>query len=170
MCAWNERETRALVVRRACSRRLETSAASVPEFSSCVDLRCASGIKHARNDAWLPASQAGGTEKSCASVCACLCAIWVQRGHHPGETGMNQMEVSSEELRSLPPRPRLLPAAPPKRRFARLGRKPSDGPQQWVWNKLWTNSFFFLFLLCCCFSWRQILFFFFRANILFVTL
>lgn len=58
--------------------RLETSAASVPEFSSCVDLGCASWTKHARNDAWLPASQAGRTrEESCASGFACLCAIWV---------------------------------------------------------------------------------------------
>lgn len=48
--------------------RLETSAASVPEFSSCVDPRWASGIKHARNDAWFPASQAGGTWEFCVSV------------------------------------------------------------------------------------------------------
>lgn len=139
-----------LAAASAAGWRLETSAASVPEFSSCVDPRCASGIKHARNDAWLPASQAGGTrEKSCASVRACLCATWVQRGHHTGQTGMNHMEVSSEELRSLPPRPPLLPAASPKRRFARLGRKSSDGPQKWVWNKLCNSSLFFenLFLL-----------------------
>lgn len=47
-----------------------------------------------------------------------------------GQTGMNHMEISSEELRSLPPRPPLLPAATPKRRFARLERKTSDGPQK----------------------------------------
>uniref|UniRef100_A0A674P2U8 Si:ch211-176g6.2 n=1 Tax=Takifugu rubripes TaxID=31033 RepID=A0A674P2U8_TAKRU len=39
------------------------------------------------------------------------------------------MKISSEELRSLPPRPPLLPAVLPKRRFARLGRKTSDGSQ-----------------------------------------
>ncbi|XP_071329288.1 ras-associating and dilute domain-containing protein [Trachinotus anak] len=39
---------------------------------------------------------------------------------------MNQMK----ELRSLPPRPPSLPAAPPRRRFVKLGRKTSDGPQQ----------------------------------------
>ncbi|XP_051795825.1 ras-associating and dilute domain-containing protein-like isoform X1 [Acanthochromis polyacanthus] len=43
---------------------------------------------------------------------------------------MNQMKISSEELRSLPPRPQSLPAASPKRRFVRLGRKTSDGSQQ----------------------------------------
>ncbi|XP_029691837.1 ras-associating and dilute domain-containing protein isoform X1 [Takifugu rubripes] len=42
---------------------------------------------------------------------------------------MNHMKISSEELRSLPPRPPLLPAVLPKRRFARLGRKTSDGSQ-----------------------------------------
>ncbi|XP_018534125.1 ras-associating and dilute domain-containing protein isoform X1 [Lates calcarifer] len=39
---------------------------------------------------------------------------------------MNRMKFSSEELRSLPPRP----PASPKRRFVRLGRKTSDGSQQ----------------------------------------
>ncbi|XP_028263518.1 ras-associating and dilute domain-containing protein-like [Parambassis ranga] len=43
---------------------------------------------------------------------------------------MNQMKNSSEELRALPPRPPSLPAASPKRRFVRLGRKASDGSQQ----------------------------------------
>ncbi|XP_008291037.1 ras-associating and dilute domain-containing protein [Stegastes partitus] len=43
---------------------------------------------------------------------------------------MNQMKNSPEELRSLPPRPQSLPAASPKRRFVRLGRKTSDGSQQ----------------------------------------
>uniref|UniRef100_A0A3Q3KQR6 Ras-associating and dilute domain-containing protein-like n=1 Tax=Mastacembelus armatus TaxID=205130 RepID=A0A3Q3KQR6_9TELE len=43
---------------------------------------------------------------------------------------MNQMKLSSEELRALPPRPPSLPAASPKRRFVRLGRKTSDGSQQ----------------------------------------
>ncbi|CAN9508889.1 unnamed protein product [Ophioblennius macclurei] len=37
---------------------------------------------------------------------------------------MSQMKNSSEDVRSLPPRP---PAASPKRRFVRLGRKTSDG-------------------------------------------
>ncbi|XP_070708151.1 ras-associating and dilute domain-containing protein [Pempheris klunzingeri] len=40
---------------------------------------------------------------------------------------MNQMTLSSEELRSLPPRPPTLPS--PKRRFVKLGRKTSDGSQ-----------------------------------------
>ncbi|KAM4524470.1 ras-associating and dilute domain-containing protein isoform 1-T1 [Odontesthes bonariensis] len=43
---------------------------------------------------------------------------------------MNEMKNSSEELRSLPPRPPGFPAASTKRRFARLGRKTSDGSQQ----------------------------------------
>ncbi|KAL7373148.1 hypothetical protein ABVT39_028345 [Epinephelus coioides] len=43
---------------------------------------------------------------------------------------MNQMKFSSEELRSLPPRPPGLPAASAKRRFVKLGRKTSDGSQQ----------------------------------------
>ncbi|KAK5851315.1 hypothetical protein PBY51_002118 [Eleginops maclovinus] len=43
---------------------------------------------------------------------------------------MNQMRCSSEELRSLPPRPPNLPAASPKRRFAKPGRKTSDGSHQ----------------------------------------
>ncbi|KAM9336593.1 ras-associating and dilute domain-containing protein [Symphorus nematophorus] len=43
---------------------------------------------------------------------------------------MNHMKLSSEELRSLPPRPPGLPAASPKRRFVKLGRKTSDGSQQ----------------------------------------
>ncbi|XP_029311731.1 ras-associating and dilute domain-containing protein [Cottoperca gobio] len=43
---------------------------------------------------------------------------------------MHQMKFSSEELRSLPPRPPILPAASPKRRFVKLGRKTSDGSQQ----------------------------------------
>ncbi|XP_035527695.1 ras-interacting protein 1 [Morone saxatilis] len=43
---------------------------------------------------------------------------------------MNQMAFFSEELRSLPPRPPILPAASPKRRFVKLGRKTSDGSQQ----------------------------------------
>ncbi|KAM3592333.1 uncharacterized protein V6R79_016753 [Siganus canaliculatus] len=42
---------------------------------------------------------------------------------------MNQMNVSAEELRSLPPRPPLLPAASSKRRFVQLRRKTSDGSQ-----------------------------------------
>nr|XP_046232941.1 ras-associating and dilute domain-containing protein isoform X2 [Scatophagus argus] len=42
---------------------------------------------------------------------------------------MNQMKLSSEELRSLPPRPPIFPAASPKRRFVKLGRT-SDGSQQ----------------------------------------
>uniref|UniRef100_A0A3Q3W3Z8 Uncharacterized protein n=1 Tax=Mola mola TaxID=94237 RepID=A0A3Q3W3Z8_MOLML len=42
---------------------------------------------------------------------------------------MNQMKLSSEELRSLPPRPPTLSAASPKRRFVRLGRTTSDGSQ-----------------------------------------
>ncbi|XP_034564590.1 ras-associating and dilute domain-containing protein-like [Notolabrus celidotus] len=46
------------------------------------------------------------------------------------QTGMNQMELSSEELRSLPPRPPIIPAASPKRRFVKVGRKTSDGSQQ----------------------------------------
>ncbi|XP_042252343.1 ras-associating and dilute domain-containing protein isoform X1 [Thunnus maccoyii] len=43
---------------------------------------------------------------------------------------MNQMDTSSEELRSLPPRPPNLSSASPKRRFVKLGRKTSDGSQQ----------------------------------------
>ncbi|KAL3051984.1 hypothetical protein OYC64_002081 [Pagothenia borchgrevinki] len=43
---------------------------------------------------------------------------------------MNQMRCSSEELRSLPPRPPSLPAASPKRRFVKLGSKTSDGSHQ----------------------------------------
>ncbi|XP_040923234.1 ras-associating and dilute domain-containing protein [Toxotes jaculatrix] len=43
---------------------------------------------------------------------------------------MNRMKSSAEELRSLPPRPPTLPAASPKRRFVKLGRKTSDGSQQ----------------------------------------
>ncbi|XP_044034960.1 ras-associating and dilute domain-containing protein isoform X2 [Siniperca chuatsi] len=43
---------------------------------------------------------------------------------------MSQIHFSSEELRSLPPRPPILPAASPKRRFVKLGRKTSDGSQQ----------------------------------------
>uniref|UniRef100_UPI0037E8E7BE ras-associating and dilute domain-containing protein-like n=1 Tax=Semicossyphus pulcher TaxID=241346 RepID=UPI0037E8E7BE len=43
---------------------------------------------------------------------------------------MNQMKLSSEELRSLPPRPPIIPAASPKRRFVKVGRKTSDGSQQ----------------------------------------
>ncbi|XP_013768492.1 ras-associating and dilute domain-containing protein [Pundamilia nyererei] len=42
---------------------------------------------------------------------------------------MSRIKDSSEELRSLPPRPPNLPAALPKRRFVRLGRKTSDGSQ-----------------------------------------
>ncbi|XP_039471895.1 ras-associating and dilute domain-containing protein isoform X1 [Oreochromis aureus] len=42
---------------------------------------------------------------------------------------MSRIKDSSEELRSLPPRPPNLPAALPKRRFVRLGRKASDGSQ-----------------------------------------
>uniref|UniRef100_A0A3Q0SN99 Si:ch211-176g6.2 n=1 Tax=Amphilophus citrinellus TaxID=61819 RepID=A0A3Q0SN99_AMPCI len=42
---------------------------------------------------------------------------------------MNQIKNSSEELRTVPPRPPGLPAALPKRRFVRLGRKTSDGTQ-----------------------------------------
>ncbi|XP_045923885.1 ras-associating and dilute domain-containing protein [Micropterus dolomieu] len=43
---------------------------------------------------------------------------------------MNNMHFSSEDLGSLPPRPPTLPAAAPKRRFVKLGRKTSDGSQQ----------------------------------------
>ncbi|KAK9530793.1 hypothetical protein VZT92_012275 [Zoarces viviparus] len=43
---------------------------------------------------------------------------------------MNQTKFSSEELRSLPPRPPVLPAASPQRRFVQLGRKTRDGSQQ----------------------------------------
>uniref|UniRef100_UPI003AAFDD4D ras-associating and dilute domain-containing protein n=1 Tax=Centroberyx gerrardi TaxID=166262 RepID=UPI003AAFDD4D len=43
---------------------------------------------------------------------------------------MNVMKISPDELSSLPPRPVSLPAASPKRRFVKLGRKPSDGSQQ----------------------------------------
>ncbi|XP_054455276.1 ras-associating and dilute domain-containing protein [Anoplopoma fimbria] len=43
---------------------------------------------------------------------------------------MNQTTFSSEEVRSLPARPPALPAASPKRRFVKLGRKTSDGSQQ----------------------------------------
>ncbi|XP_041670932.1 ras-associating and dilute domain-containing protein-like isoform X1 [Cheilinus undulatus] len=43
---------------------------------------------------------------------------------------MNVMKLSSEELRSLPPRPPTVPAAPPRRRFVKVGRKTSDGSQQ----------------------------------------
>ncbi|XP_029977259.1 ras-associating and dilute domain-containing protein-like isoform X2 [Sphaeramia orbicularis] len=43
---------------------------------------------------------------------------------------MNQMKLSSEELRSLPPRPPSLPADSPKRRFVKLGRKTSDGSER----------------------------------------
>lgn len=51
------------------------------------------------------------------------------------QRGMNQMKVSSEELRTLPPRPPNSCAASPKRRFVRLGRTTSDGFQQWVCSK-----------------------------------
>lgn len=139
VCAWKV-ETRnfvvspndMLAVAPAAGWRLETSAAPVPEFSGCVDVRRASWIKHARNDACLRASQAGGTREERVSVFACLCAIWVVRGYHTEQTGMNHIKISSEELRSLPPRPPLLPAASSKRRFASLGRKTSDGSQKWV--------------------------------------
>ena len=50
------------------------------------------------------------------------------------QTGMSKMKLSQEELRSLPPRPPGLPAASPNRRFVKLGRKTSDGSQQWVWT------------------------------------
>ncbi|KAM6963837.1 ras-associating and dilute domain-containing protein-like [Tautogolabrus adspersus] len=43
---------------------------------------------------------------------------------------MNVMRLSSEELRSLPPRPPIVPEASPKRRFVKVGRKTSDGSQQ----------------------------------------
>ncbi|TNN53947.1 Ras-associating and dilute domain-containing protein [Liparis tanakae] len=43
---------------------------------------------------------------------------------------MNQTELSSEEVRSLPPRAPGLPAASPKRRFVKLGKKTSDGSLQ----------------------------------------
>ncbi|XP_034717216.1 ras-associating and dilute domain-containing protein [Etheostoma cragini] len=43
---------------------------------------------------------------------------------------MNQMTLSSEEWRSLPPRPPILPTTSPKRRYVKLGRKTSDGSQQ----------------------------------------
>ncbi|KAI3365407.1 hypothetical protein L3Q82_010491 [Scortum barcoo] len=62
-------------------------------------------------------------------------AVRVQGGARAGtgkgeQAGMNLMKLSSEELRSLPPRPPGLPAASPKRRFVKLGRKTSDGSQQ----------------------------------------
>lgn len=151
MWAWNKSETRAFVVwlsgvlavAQAAGWRLETSAAPVPEFSSCIDVRGASWIKHARNDAYLRASETDGTREESVSVFACLCAVWVVRGYHTEQTGMNHTKISSEELRSLPPRPSLLPAVLPKRRFARLGRKTSDGSQKWVKNKHCTNELFF---------------------------
>ncbi|XP_074518620.1 ras-associating and dilute domain-containing protein-like [Halichoeres trimaculatus] len=43
---------------------------------------------------------------------------------------MSKMKLSSEEIRSLPPRPPILQAASPKRRFVKVGRKTSDGSQQ----------------------------------------
>lgn len=56
---------------------------------------------------------------------------WSNDGRVGAErTGMNQMELSSEELRSLPPRPPTLLAAPAKRRFVKLGRRTSDGSEQ----------------------------------------
>ncbi|XP_070783451.1 ras-associating and dilute domain-containing protein [Enoplosus armatus] len=42
---------------------------------------------------------------------------------------MNQTSLASEEVRSLPPRPPILPAASPKRRLVKLGRRTSDGSQ-----------------------------------------
>ncbi|XP_026206415.1 ras-associating and dilute domain-containing protein-like [Anabas testudineus] len=43
---------------------------------------------------------------------------------------MYQMKLSSEELRSLPPRPPSVHESSTRRRFAKLGRKTSDGSQQ----------------------------------------
>ncbi|KAM8837698.1 ras-associating and dilute domain-containing protein-like isoform 2-T2 [Spinachia spinachia] len=46
-------------------------------------------------------------------------------GVHP--TGMSHPKLSTEESPSLPPRAAGLPAASPRRRFVKLGRKTSDG-------------------------------------------
>lgn len=96
-----------------------------------------SWMKHPRNDAKHSACSTGRwdtIEDASVLNSTCLQRFNSSRNTHVEQTGMNQMKLSSEELRSLPPRPPTLPAASPKRRFVKLGRKTSDGSQQWVWT------------------------------------